>query len=164
MKNLLPLLLLASTSGAALADTPAMLRCRVIAEAPARLACYDAIALPGIGSRAGWGAPLPGAAPAPAPGTPVAPGSPIQQFGLEDRGSPAGSVDAIESRLPGTFEGWNPKSQFRLANGQVWAIVENSTTFYKLVEPRVKIRRGVLGAFYMDIEGVAQSARVRRIQ
>lgn len=162
MKHTLTLLLLASLAGAAAADTPAMLRCRVIAEAPARLACYDAIALPGIGSRAGWGAPLPGAKPATPAGSAAAPATPAEQFGLE--ANPAGSIEFIESRLPGKFEGWHPKSRFRLANGQVWAIVDGSTSFYNLTEPQVKIRRGLLGAFYMDVEGVAQSPRVRRVE
>ena len=53
-------------TGAVQADPAALQRCRIIPEAAARLACYDAIALPGIGSRAGWGAPTTSAPAAPA--------------------------------------------------------------------------------------------------
>lgn len=162
-------LLLGAALGAApaFADNAAMLRCRTIAEGPARLACYDAIALPGIGSRAGWGAPVPGAAPA-APGQATAanaPVAPADAFGLEGRAFAAGGpLDRLETRIVGRFEGWTPKSQFRMANGQVWAIAENSETFYNLVEPKVTLRKGLFDAIYMDVEGVAQSPRVKRVR
>lgn len=148
----------------AMADNSAMLRCRTIAETSARLACYDAIALPGLGSRSGWGAPLPGAVPV-APGVPAAPLSPIDSFGLEGRAAAAGGPAAqLTSSIPGRFEGWNAKTRFRLANGQIWALAENTEAFYQLDSPKVTIKRGLFDAMYMHIEGVAQTPRVKRVQ
>lgn len=161
----LPLALAAGLVAApALADNGAMLRCRTIAETSARLACYDAIALPGLGSRSGWGAPLPGAAPV-TPGAPAAPLSPADSFGLEGRAPTAGGPAAqLVSSIPGRFEGWNAKTQFRLANGQIWALAENSEAFYQLDSPKVTIKRGLFDAMYMHIDGVAQTPRVKRVQ
>lgn len=147
----LALLLLVSTS--ALADDAGILRCRAIKESAARLACYDALAVPAATGKA---APAPSQA-APAAQTP-------EQFGLEYR-KPEAVVDAIESTIPGSFDGWGPKGNFRLANGQVWQVADDSSGSTRTVEnPKVRIRRGALGAFYLEIEGTNRSPRVRRLQ
>ena len=149
-KRLFPLLLLSS---AALADDAALLRCRGIAEASARLACYDALPLtPGEG-KAGQAAAKQGSQP------PTA-----EQFGLEEQLAPKSPVDAIESQIPGRFEGWQPNTSIRLANGQVWQVTDGSSRMYDLVNPKVEIRRGVLGAFYLNIYGDNRTVRVRRLQ
>ena len=154
-------------AGPALADNAAMLRCRTLSDGPARLACYDAIALPGIGSRAGWGAPVAGA---PAPGAVSVTGAPAAQspadrFGLEGKSTAAGGpLDKLESSIPGRFEGWNAKTKFRLANGQVWAVAENSSVFYNLVDPKVVLKKGLFDVIYLEVEGVNQRVRVRRVQ
>lgn len=70
----------------------------------------------------------------------------------------------MESTIAGTFEGWLAGSRLRLANGQVWEIADGSSASYLLRDPKVRITRGMLGSFFMTIEGVAQSPRVRRIQ
>lgn len=148
------------------ADTAAIQRCRVIAEAPARLACYDAIALPGLGSRAGWGAPVgsPAPAPAAASATTGAARSPAAIFGLPGRVLSAEGGDRLDSRIPGPFEGWEPNTRFTLANGQVWQVIDGSRAVYSLQDPKITITRGVIGGFYMSIEGVAQTPTVRRVQ
>ena len=144
-------------------DAAAVQRCRIIPEAPARLACYDAIALPGIGSRAGWGAPVAGAAAAPA-AAPSASAAPAGTFGLERRIAES-APDRLESRLAGVVEGWGPNTRFTLENGQVWQVSDGSRAYYgTLDKPKVSITRGMLGSFYMSIEGVAQTPRVRRVQ
>ena len=139
MKSVL-FLLLVSTS--ALADDAALLRCRAIADGPARLACYDALPL----------------------GTPAAPAvATAEQFGLEQKSAQAG-VAAIESHIPGRFEGWAPKSRIKLANGQVWEIADDSKAFLNVENPKVRIRRGAMGAFYIEIEKTNRSPRVKRVQ
>ena len=154
----LALLLLVSTS--ALADDAGILRCRAINEPAARLACYDALAVPSTTGKA---------APPPAQATPAAqpasrPAQTPEQFGLEHR-KPEVVVDAIESTLPGSFDGWGPKANFRLANGQVWQVADDSSGSTRTIEnPKVRIRRGALGAFYLEIEGTNRSPRVRRLQ
>jgi hypothetical protein len=154
----LAFLLLVSTS--ALADDAGILRCRAIKESAARLACYDALVVP---ATAGKAAPAPSqAAPAAQP-TARAAQTP-EQFGLEYK-KPEVVVDAIESTLPGTFDGWGPKANFRLANGQVWQVADDSSGTTRTVEnPKVRISRGALGAFYLEIEGTNRSPRVRRLQ
>jgi hypothetical protein len=87
-----------------------------------------------------------------------------EQFGLEEKLAPKSGVDAIESQIPGRFEGWQPNMSIRLANGQVWQVTDGSSRIYDLVNPKVEIRRGVLGAFYLNIAGDNRTVRVRRIQ
>jgi hypothetical protein len=154
----LAFLLLVSTS--ALADDAGILRCRAIKESAARLACYDGLVVPATTGKA---------APAPSQATPAtqpaarAAQTP-EQFGLEYK-KPEVVVDAIESTLPGTFDGWGPKANFRLANGQVWQVADDSSGTTRTVEnPKVRISRGALGAFYLEIEGTNRSPRVRRLQ
>jgi hypothetical protein len=145
----LPLVLL---SGAALADD-ALLRCRGIADASPRLACYDALPLTGGDGKAGQGETSQRNVRA----------SP-EQFGLEERTVLAGALEAIESHIPGRFEGWTPNERIRLANGQVWQVTDGSSRMYDVENPKITIRRGVLGAFYLNLEADNRSVRVRRIQ
>jgi hypothetical protein len=160
------LLLLVSTT--ALADDAGILRCRAITEATARLACYDALVVPAPGARAAPGAPA-AAAPQARPAT-AAPGSPQpsagqtpDQFGLEDKTAPA-RLDAIESSISGPFDGWDPNSRIRLANGQVWQVTDDSRAVLYLKDPKVRVRRGALGAFYLEIDGTNRSPKVKRVQ
>jgi hypothetical protein len=130
-------------------------KCRAIGDATQRLACYDALvpAAPATST-----APkLPAAAAAPAQKQPQ------QQFGLEQR-VPADRPEAIDSHIPGRFEGWKPNTRIRLANGQVWQVVDNSSGAFWLMDPKVKVRRGMLGAFFLEIEGSNNSPKVRRIE
>ena len=149
-KNLFPLLLL---STAALADDAALLRCRGIAEASARLACYDALPLTATEGKAGQAAAKQGSQP-PTP----------EQFGLEEKLVPPPGLDAIESSISGRFEGWQPNTTIRLANGQVWQVTDGSSRIYDVDNPKVEIRRGVLGAFYLNLAGDNRTVRVRRLR
>jgi hypothetical protein len=150
MRNVLVLLLTASAFTQAAADNDALQRCRALRDAAPRLACYDAIPLT--------------AAPA-AAARPAAP-APAAVFGFEARPSPTAPppIEAIESAIDGVFDGWLPRGQLKLANGQVWEVTDGSTTAYNLKNPKVKITRGVSGTFFMAIEGVSQTPRVRRVR
>lgn len=154
MRNVLVLLLVASALSPAIADSTALQRCRDLRDPAPRLACYDAIPLTAA----------PAAAPAVA-ATPTAP-PPGATFGLESRAMPLQAVvPSIESAIEGTFDGWLPRGQLKLANGQVWEVTDGSTAAYDLKKsPKVKITRGVSGTFFMAIEGVAQTPRVRRLR
>jgi hypothetical protein len=147
--------LLLLISGAALADDAALLRCRGIADASKRLACYDALVVPSGEAMAGQ----PQQTRAVQGESQQAP----EQFGIERRASKT-ELEAIESRIPGHFEGWDPRSRIQLANGQVWQIADDSSQYFYLDNPKVTIRRGMLGAFYLEIEGSKVTARVRRVQ
>ena len=151
---LLPALLLVAFPGIGLADDAGLRRCRLIADPPARLACYDAL-VPGAAS-------APAAPPAtPAPAREASPAL-VERFGMEHKG-PAQS-ERIESHIPGRFQGWRANSRIRLANGQVWQVVDNSWFGGEWDNPKVAIRRGAFGSFYLDIEGENRSPRVRRVE
>lgn len=158
-------LLLASlvVPGAALADDTGLKRCRTLADDRARLACYDA--LPVAAPAAAAPAPAPAAAPSPVAAkpspAPAPPPAPPASFGLE---KPAAAPETITSTIPGAFDGWGPRQRFRLANGQVWEVVDGSSGVYDLRDPGVTIRRAVLGGYVMEIEGARRTLRVRRVE
>ncbi len=163
----LALLLLAATTSA-LADDAGMLRCRAIKDSAARLACYDAIAVPSAApvapSAAGQPkAGTPAAAPAAAPKAAAAPPTPAQQFGMEAK-TPAAQLEAIESTIPGMFQGWGPNTVIALANGQSWQISDGSTGYIQSENVKVKIRRAFMGSFVMEFEGSNRVAKVRRVK
>jgi hypothetical protein len=146
--------LLLLVSATAWASEATLQQCRGIADSSARLACYDALPLPttdagGTESRTAL------------PRTPV-PETPAQ-FGLS-REAPAVELSTIESTIPGHFDGWYPNRRVRLANGQVWQVADGTTRLYELENPKVTIRRGALGAFYLDLSIDNHSIRVRRVE
>jgi hypothetical protein len=153
MKHAFVVLLGGACLGAIAADDAAMQRCRDLRDAGARLACYDAIPL----TSGPTASPAPSAAQAPAPAA---------VFGFEARPSPAAPepILSIESAIDGPFDGWLPRGQLKLVNGQVWEVTDGSTAAYGLRSPKVKITRGVSGTFFMAIEGVSQTPRVRRLR
>jgi len=115
------------------------LRCRAMADDAQRLACYDREAAA------------------------LSPAAPAAAFGLP-RMAPAHEPAAIESTLSDAIEGWQAGSRIRLANGQVWQVSDDSTGFLRAGTRQVRIRRGALGAFYMEFEGTNRSPRVRRVE
>lgn len=153
MKKALYLLLLAS--GAAVADDAAILKCRALPDSASRLACYDAIPV---------GAPAPAArTPASAP---VAK-TPEQSFGMETmaRKQEPDQPKSIESSVAGDFAGWRPGSMIRLANGQVWRVVDDSAVeLAPMRNPKVRITRNMFGTLFLQVEGSNHSAKVRRVQ
>ena len=147
MKTSLALLLVLA-SGAALAQSADLQRCRSIADNNARLVCYDALA-------AGAGT---------AGREPIAmPANAAAAFGLERQAMQAGA-DAIDSQLTGLVEGWGPRSQFKLSNGQVWQVIDGSSAVLYLKDPKVKIRRGAMGTFVLELDGTNETARVNRLR
>jgi hypothetical protein len=138
-------LVLLLISGTALADDAAMLRCRGITEASARLACYDAIVVQTSEEKARQTEAVL-----------------RERFGLEAQDKTA--PEAIESTIPGHFEGWPPGASITLANGQVWRVADGSSGIHYIDNPKVRIRRGVFGVFYLEIEGTNRSPRVVRVQ
>jgi hypothetical protein len=151
MRFLLTLLFATSTVASA-ADLPDVLKCRGIATAEARLACYDRFvdqlqASPQAGR----------------PRTPAAAGAPARaEFGLENRARSA-QADEMRSSIDGAIDGWEPSTRFRLANGQVWQVIDGTRGAYLLRSPAVRISRGVMGNFFLQIDGVNQAISVRRV-
>jgi nucleoid-associated protein YgaU len=159
LPSLLVLSLL-SASGAALADDAAMadhamLKCRALGDAQARLACYDTIP---VGVRPA--APAVAAAAAAAPAA-----SPEQRFGMEAVKPKEAEPQSIESRIAGKFDGWEPGAQIHLANGQVWRVVDGSSAVLPHMDnAKVKVVRNLLGTLFLEIEGTNNSPKVKRVR
>lgn len=152
--RLFALALAAAWPAAQAAGDDVLARCRGIQESAARLACYDAIPLSPA---------TPGTAPARPAAAPPAAASEVQRFGLPATSRPE-PLEAVESRIDGHFEGWYPGTRIRLANGQVWQVTDSSSRFADVDNPKVTVRRGALGSFFLDIDGVNPSPRVRRVE
>lgn len=148
------LTLMLAAAGSAQADAE-LQRCAQIAEAGARLACYDQLAA----QRKNAPPPAPVAAAKPAAPAP----SPEAAFGKQAK-TPAAELDVIESRINGRFEGWGAKTVFTLANGQRWAVSDGSRGVVFLDSPKVRVRRGMMGSFFIEFEGTNATARVRRLE
>jgi hypothetical protein len=145
------------------ANDAAILRCRALAEAAPRLACYDAmeVALKSEvvpKKEVGVQKPVPAITAAPAAKTEV------EKFGLVDKAAKKDELDVIESSISGSFEGWEATTLFRLTNGQVWRVADDSARPHYVENPKIKITRGAFGAFYMEIQGTKIAPRVKRVQ
>jgi len=155
MKSLILLLL---ATGPALADDASVLQCRNLKDAAPRLACYDAIAIPAARPAAAStpvAAAMPGAAPVAASIKAAE-----QSFGLPEKSE----VEAIESTIPGKFEGWGPNQQFTLANGQVWRISDGSSAYHVANDVKVRIEKSTFRSNTMTIQGMNQKPSVRRVK
>ncbi|MYM31588.1 hypothetical protein GTP58_24970 [Duganella sp. CY15W] len=166
MKALFALMLV---STAALANDAALLKCRQLEDGPVRLACYNAIpAQPGAlpppaGVVAAAAAPRAGAAPA---YTTVAAPTPAEleaMFGREPEILRPVRLNAIETTIAGQFDGWVRGQRIRLANGQVWKVVDETEDIVELKNPKVTVKRGMLGAIFLDIEGAHRNPKVQRV-
>ena len=170
-----PVLVIGSMfTAAAWADPIAQMRqCRLLTEPALKAACYDAIVLPPMTAAmpvsSAHSSPASAVArtlPAPTLATPATPaasfGLPVPAVASAQPGVVV--AGALESSIAGLFEGWQPQSRIRLANGQVWQVTDGSEGVYTRRDPKVRISRGTLGSFFMQIEGISQSPRVRRIE
>ncbi|WP_343732958.1 hypothetical protein [Duganella sp.] len=160
MKVLFALMLV---STAALADDAALLKCRQLEDGPVRLACYNAIVV-------NPAAPAPAAAAArtaaPAYTTVAAPteAEMAAMFGREPEVLKSARLNSIETSINGPFDGWVRGQRIRLANGQVWKVVDDTEDVVELNNPKVTVKRGLLGAIFLDIEGAHRNPKVQRVQ
>jgi hypothetical protein len=150
--HLTPLLL--ALTGPASGQDIALQRCRVIVETAARVSCYDALA----DSRAKAPA-APAASVAPVADVPAA--KPANGFGLPQRTAEA---QEVRSSVGADFAGWGPGQTIKLANGQVWQIADGSTMVMPRGTRAVAVRRGLFGAFHLEIEGLNTAPKVRRLE
>jgi hypothetical protein len=153
----LPVLLLAllTASSTALADDAALLKCRTLSDTATRVACYDAIP---VGAAAPAAAAVAATATAPAR-------TPEQNFGLEAVKQREAQPASIRSTVVGEFDGWGPGSQIRLANGQVWRVIDGSDAVLpRTKDAAVTIERNVFGTLFLKVDGGNSSAKVRRVK
>lgn len=137
MKLLIALLL---ASGPALADEAAFFRCRDIGDDSKRLACYDAVKKPTAEQKREVQ---------------------VQAFGLAAKRP---EIETIESHIAGNFDGWEGDQRIKLANGQVWQVVDDSNGIVMGKDLKATVARGAMGAMYMEIEGSRKSPRVKRVK
>ncbi len=166
---------MAFVGSSAWADNAALLRCRAMSDAAQRLQCYDGIVLAATPAAAATAAPVanPVTTPTPAQGRPVLVSThavlqaPRQQnvdnFDLAAQPKET-QVQDIESRINAAFLGWRANDRLTLANGQVWQVVDDSVGVMNVSDPKVKIRRGAMGAYHLELDGTHRSPCVRRLQ
>lgn len=145
------LLALSLVSGAAFAGDAELLRCLDVSDNVARLGCYDTLAR---ATREAQATPQAKA---------VAVEQATQNFGRVTPLAPP-PLEQLVSHIPGTLEGWTRGGRLRLANGQVWQVNDDSANFSPLSNPKVSISPGMLGSFFMSIEGVDFKIKVKRLQ
>lgn len=139
------------------ADTDQALRnCLAEPDSLKRLLCYDTLA-----QRAG----APAAAPALAKKPQPVEEAPAGHFGLpQPAKKPEDAVAEIRGQIQGKFLGWSANTQIALVDGQVWQVSDGSEGAYRLDAPKVRIVRGRFGGYFMEIEGISQTPRVRRLK
>ncbi|AWL07443.1 hypothetical protein ACFOHT_01735 [Massilia oculi] len=150
----LPLAVLLLASGSALANDAALLKCRTVSDVAARVACYDAIPV-GVAGPAAAAQAAPAAAAATAE----------ENFGMEAVKQREAQPRSVQSTIVGSFEGWGPNSRIRLANGQVWRVVDGSdAVLAPRTDAKVSIERNMFGTIFMRVDGTNASAKVRRVE
>jgi len=86
-------------------------------------------------------------------------------FGLKAKIDTNDIDDVLTSYIPGDFKGWAFKTKLKLANGQVWMVVDkNDKLFYRIKDPKVTISRGIFNSYRLAIEGSEQTAKVSRVK
>jgi hypothetical protein len=139
-------------------------RCRAIADSAARLVCYDAVPIANaVANAVANSVANAGATTVSTTTLRAAPVAATEAgFGLEQKRDD--QLKMIVSRIVGPVEGWGPRTKFRLENGQVWQVSDDSNAVYNLKSPTVKIERAILGGFEMEIEGAKRAPRVKRVE
>lgn len=75
------------------------------------------------------------------------------------------SEEPIESTLQGEFRGFGKGRRYTLENGQVWEQTDAARLAgVRKTDPKVTIRPGMLGVWWMQIDGYNTRAKVRRIE
>jgi hypothetical protein len=162
----------------AVASEPGILKCRTLADAGKRLACYDAIdvnAAAGSAARAkmpvgaatsagsaATAAVTNAAAAVAGAASPRSPG-PAAEFGLPPKQTAVG-VDRIETTIKGRLESWQQGSRIRLANGQLWQVTDDSRGVCECDNRKVVVTRGAFGTYFLEIEGKGNAPRVKRLE
>ena len=73
--------------------------------------------------------------------------------------------EPFETRIVGEFDGWSGNTVFELENGMVWRQSESGRRRFQPVQnPVVIIEPGVLGAWFLKVEGSKRRVQVERIK
>ncbi|CAN5291376.1 hypothetical protein BH11PSE14_BH11PSE14_18900 [soil metagenome] len=81
--------------------------------------------------------------------------NPASYIGLADQ--------PIKSRLVGSVSGWEPGTEFHLANGQVWKVLKGNMTLRKPMQaPEIIVMPGIAGRWFLQVDEDLPKARVYR--
>lgn len=84
---------------------------------------------------------------------------------LEKAAKAPDANEALEVRLKGDFRGWRKGTVFDLENGQRWQHIEGEDYVTPPVpSPVVRIKPGMLGTFWMEVEGVRPRVKVKPLK
>lgn len=75
-----------------------------------------------------------------------------------------GSKEPIESTIAGAFGGFGKGRHYVLANGQEWEQTDAMQLSGRKQDPKVKIKPGVAGVWYLQVEGYNAQPKVRRVK
>ncbi|KRG44810.1 hypothetical protein ARC20_07855 [Stenotrophomonas panacihumi] len=75
-----------------------------------------------------------------------------------------GSKDPIESTIAGEFTGFGKGRHYVLANGQEWEQTESTELRVRKDSPKVKIKPGLMGVWYLQVDGYNTMPKVRRVK
>ena len=86
-----------------------------------------------------------------------------------ERGSRHGPErELIVSKLKGEFRGWSPGTRFELENGQVWRVTDTPEYYVRIVNavmaPAVVVSPGMVGGWYLQVEGHSPRAKVQLVK
>ena len=74
-----------------------------------------------------------------------------------------GSSEPIKATLVGEFTGFGKGRKYTLENGQVWDQIDDAhVSGVRRQTPKVRITPGLMGVWYLQIEGTNTRAKVRR--
>ena len=74
------------------------------------------------------------------------------------------SDEPIASRAKGTISGWEPGTEFRLENGQVWKVLKGNMRLDAPREsPEILVVPGIAGRWFLQVDPELPKARVYRI-
>jgi hypothetical protein len=71
--------------------------------------------------------------------------------------------DVVETKISGSFEGWEGETIIKLMNGQIWQQSEYYYHYHYAYMPDVLIYRSG-GGWTMKVKGVDKAVGVRRLQ
>lgn len=157
-------------------EVEAIRRCSEIEDTAERYRCYDEVMRTQPRAPERRALPVPGSAPAPevqrnrgasasAPASAAvntAPGNPASRFGLKS--PPPGEPAAIDVLIVDTKKSVTGKWMFTTADGQLWVQSDTKRAIYHQERFNAKIKKGMIGGFFLNPEGPDMTVRVRRVK
>jgi hypothetical protein len=162
-----------SINAAAQANTlaQAVEKCRKLEDSLQRLVCYDRISMPT--AKQGVNAPKGKSSPKPAPKaadmlesaqlSPHNSSADEADFGREGKAQRERQADTMTVNIVNVSENVRGEKTITFDNASVWRQVDNSNLRLKKGQ-KVIIERGLFGAFYLKVDGLNQTMKVKRIK